>query len=150
MSKFAKKYKILIFSIFFLTSCSTIYKDHGYLPVEADLKRITIGEDSRNSVFEVLGPPSGSGVLKDGSIFYVTTKLKNYLFYKPVVVSRNIVVVSFNEKDLVKNIERFTLEDGRLIVLSQRVTTTNVKGPKILSQILGNIGNIDAENIIGN
>jgi len=53
-------------------------------------------------------------------------------------------------KNLVENIERFTFEDGNVITLSRRVTSTRVKGPKILSQIFGNLGNIDADNILGN
>ena len=149
MSKFALKYKSMIFSTFFLASCSTIYKDHGYLPLDTDLKNVVIGKDTRNSVTELLGSPSGSGVLEDGSIFYISTKIKNFLFYEPKVVSRDMIVVSFDDRDLVENIEKFTLEDGRVVVLSRRVTSAPVKGPKILSQIFGNLGNADAGTLLG-
>ena len=149
MSKFAFKYKSIIFSTFFLASCSTIYKDHGYLPLDTDLKNVVIVKDTRNSVTELLGSPSGSGVLEDGAIFYISTKIKNFLFYEPKVVSRDMIVVSFDDKDLVENIEKFTLEDGRVVVLSRRVTSAPVKGPKILSQIFGNLGNADAGTLLG-
>ena len=149
MSKFALKYKSMIFSTFFLASCSTIYKDHGYLPLDTDLKNVVIGKDTRNSVTELLGSPSGSGVLEDGAIFYISTKIKNFLFYEPKVVSRDMIVVSFDDSDLVENIEKFTLEDGRVVVLSRRVTSAPVKGPKILSQIFGNLGNADAGTLLG-
>jgi len=149
MSKFAFKYRSIIFSTFFLASCSTIYKDHGYLPLDTDLKNVVIGIDTRNSVTELLGSPSGSGVLEDGAIFYISTKIKNFLFYEPKVVSRDMIVVSFDDRDLVENIEKFTLEDGRVVVLSRRVTSAPVKGPKILSQIFGNLGNADAGTLLG-
>ena len=149
MSKFAFKYKSIIFSTFFLASCSTIYKDHGYLPLDTDLKNVVIGKDTRNSVTELLGSPSGSGVLEDGAIFYISTKIKSFLFYEPKVVSRDMIVVSFDDRDLVENIEKFTLEDGRVVVLSRRVTSAPVKGPKILSQIFGNLGNADAGTLLG-
>ena len=149
MSKFAFKYQYLIISTLILTSCSTIYKDHGYLPLDTDLKSVVIGKDSRNSITELLGSPSGSGVLEDGAIFYISTKIKNFLFYEPKVVSRDMIVVSFDEKDLVENVERFSLEDGRVVVLSRRVTSGPVKGPKILTQILGNLGNADAGTLLG-
>lgn len=149
MSKFALKYKSIIFSAFFLASCSTIYKDHGYLPLDTGLKNVVIGKDTRNSVTELLGSPSGSGVLEDGAIFYISTKIKNFLFYEPKVVSRDMIVVSFDDRDLVENIEKFTLEDGRVVVLSRRVTSAPVKGPKILSQIFGNLGNADAGTLLG-
>jgi len=83
MSKFAFKYQYLIISMFILANCSTIYKDHGYLPLDTDLKSVVIGKDSRNSITELLGSPSGSGVLEDGAIFYISTKIKNFLFYEP-------------------------------------------------------------------
>ena len=149
MSKFAFKYQYLIIFTLILTSCSTIYKDHGYLPLDTDLKSVVIGKDSRNSITELLGSPSGSGVLEDGAIFYISTKIKNFLFYEPKVVSRDMIVVSFDEKDLVENVERFSLEDGRVIVLSRRITSAPVKGPKILTQILGNLGNADAGTLLG-
>ena len=149
MSKFAFKYQTLIFSTFLLASCSTIYKDHGYLPLDTDLKSVVVGKDTRNSVTELLGSPSGSGVLEDGAIFYISTKIKNFLFYEPKVVSRDMIVVSFDEKNLVENIEKFTLEDGRVVVLSRRVTSAPVKGPRILSQIFGNLGNADAGTLLG-
>ncbi len=53
------------------------------------------------------------------------------------------------EKNLVENIEKFTLEDGRVVVLSRRVTSAPVKGPRILSQIFGNLGNADAGTLLG-
>ena len=55
MSKFALKYKSMIFSTFFLASCSTIYKDHGYLPLDTDLKNVVIGNNTHvgsNSIIE--------------------------------------------------------------------------------------------------
>ena len=149
MSKFALKYKSIIFSTFFLASCSTIYKDHGYLPLDTDLKNVVIGKDTRNSVTELLGSPSGSGVLEDGAIFYISTKIKNFLFYEPKVVSRDMIVVSFDDRDLVEHIELFTIVDGRVVVLSRRAPSTPVKGPKILSQIFGNLGNADAGTLLG-
>ena len=53
------------------------------------------------------------------------------------------------KKNLVENIEKFTLEDGRVVVLSRRVTSAPVKGPRILSQIFGNLGNADAGTLLG-
>lgn len=126
-----------------LSGCAATYRDHGYLPIEEDLEQVVVGVDTRSTVTEVLGSPIGSGVLEDGAIFYISTRIKNYLFYEPKVVSREMLVVSFDDQDQVANLERFGLEDGRVIVLSRRVTEAPVKGPKILTQILGNLGNFN-------
>ena len=121
---------------------------HGYLPFESDLDNVVIGKDTRQNVIDLLGPPSGQSLLEDGSIFYISTKIKNYLFYNPEIVKRELLLVTFNNIDLVENIEEFSLEDGRIIPISQRVTTSGVRGPKILAQLFGNIGNFDASKLL--
>jgi len=119
------------------------------LPLEESLNQVAIGKDNRGFVTGLLGSPIGSGVLDDGAIFYISTRIKTYLFYEPKVVSRDMIVVSFDSQDKVSNVERFSLEDGRIVVLSRRVTEAPVKGPKILSQILGNFGNVSADDLLG-
>ena len=47
-----------------------------------------------------------------------------------------------------KNVEKFGLQDGRVIVLSRRVTESNVKGLGFLRQLLGNLGNPSAAQFL--
>jgi len=149
MSKSAFLLPLVILTVSLVTGCTTMYKDHGYLPLEESLNQVAIGKDNRGFVTSLLGSPIGSGVLDDGAIFYISTRIKTYLFYEPKVVSRDMIVVSFDSQDKVSNVERFSLEDGRIVVLSRRVTEAPVKGPKILSQILGNFGNVSADDLLG-
>jgi len=149
MSKSAFLLPLVILTVSLVTGCTTTYKDHGYLPLEESLNQVAIGKDNRGFVTGLLGSPIGSGVLDDGAIFYISTRIKTYLFYEPKVVSRDMIVVSFDSQDKVSNVERFSLEDGRIVVLSRRVTEAPVKGPKILSQILGNFGNVSADDLLG-
>jgi outer membrane protein assembly factor BamE (lipoprotein component of BamABCDE complex) len=143
MSKSAFLSSMAVVVALSVTGCSATYRDHGYLPVEADLEQVVVGVDTRSTVTDLLGSPIGSGVLDDGAIFYISTRVKNYLFYEPKVISREMLVVSFDDQDQVSNLERFGLEDGRVIVLSRRVTEAPVKGPRALTQILGNLGNFN-------
>ena len=39
---------------------------------------------------------------------------------------RQVVAISFDEDGVVKNIERFGLEDGMVVVLNRRVTDDNI------------------------
>ena len=45
--------------------------------------------------------------------------------------------------------DTFTLEDGRVIALSRRVTNSNVKGISLIRQLLGNFGNFTAGQFLG-
>ena len=149
MSKSAFKFTLIMLIALSVSGCTAIYRDHGYLPAEGDLEQVVVGVDNRSTVQEVLGSPIGSGVLDDGAIFYLSTKVKHYAFYEPKVVEREMLVVSFDTDDQVENIEKFGLKDGRVITLSRRVTTGPVKGPKFLKQILGNLGNFNPAGLLG-
>lgn len=149
MSKSAFKFGVAVITALSISGCTAIYRDHGYLPPEADLEQIVVGVDNRDTVQEVLGSPISSGVLDDGAIFYTHTKVKHHTYHEPKVVERTMLVVSFDDEGQVSNLEKFGLEDGRVVTLSRRVTTGPVKGPKLLKQILGNIGNFDPTGAIG-
>ena len=53
------------------------------------------------------------------------------------------MAISFDGRGRVENIERFGLENGNVVVLSRRVTESNIKGVSFLRQLFRNIGNID-------
>ncbi|MBC7156656.1 MAG: outer membrane protein assembly factor BamE, partial [Rhodobacteraceae bacterium] len=42
-------------------------------------------------------------------------------------------------------VERFGLRDGEVVALSRRVTETNVRGVTFIRQLIGNIGNLRAD-----
>lgn len=150
MSKSAFKFSVATIVALSVSGCTALYRDHGYVPHQDDLDQIVIGVDNRDTVQEVLGTPISSGVLADGSIYYISTRVKHFAFYEPKVVEREMLVVSFDGDQQVENIETFGLEDGRVITLARRVTEGPVKGPKLLTQILGNLGNFDPTAALGN
>ncbi len=132
-----------------LVACSPTYKFHGYAPTEDELANVIVGADTRETVEEIIGKPSSSGVLEDGSWYYVSTKVEHKTYNAPKAIERQLVTISFNKSGVVENIERFGLEDGRVVALNRRVTDLPVKGPNALSQIIGNIGNLDLGQALG-
>ena len=67
--------------------------------------------------------------------------------FKPEVVERQVLAISFDDADTVANIERFSLADGNIVPLSRRVTDSSVLNNGLLRQLLGNIGNFDPQNL---
>ena len=59
------------------------------------------------------------------------------------------MAISFDDTDAIANIERFGLEDGRIVPLSRRVTDSSVVENGFLRQLLGNIGNFNPANAFG-
>ncbi len=131
-----------------VTACTAIYRNHGYVPTEEELAAITVGVDTRDSVLEAVGSPSSSGLLNESGYFYVSTRMRHYGARAPQVVSRQLVAISFDQRGVVRNIERFGLEDGRVIALDRRVTSSSIEDKTFLRQLLGNIGSFNPANVI--
>lgn len=126
-----------------LSACSAQYRSHGYVPSEEDLAQLVVGVDSRATVDDLVGVPSASGLVGEGNYYYVRSKVREYGAFRPEVVERQVLAISFDDTDTIANIERFGLEDGHVVPLTRRVTTSSVVDNNILRQLLGNIGNID-------
>lgn len=129
-----------------MAACTPVYQNHGYVPTEEELARIQIGAP-RETVQEVLGRPSAEGMLNADAWYYVQGRWKLTGINAPREIDREVVAVSFDTAGRVTNIERFGTEHGQVVVLSRRVTESNVQGNSVLSQIFGNIGRLNAEDL---
>lgn len=131
-----------------LAACTPIYRNHGYAPSDSDLDEIIIGVDTRDSVAELVGSPQASGVVRDDAWYYVASTRKTVGYRAPEEIEREVVAISFAEDDTVTNIERFGLEQGRVVALNRRVTDDNIRGVTFIRQLLGNIGQFSAADVI--
>ncbi len=131
-----------------LMACTAIYRNHGYVPSDEDLAAIKVGVDTRDTVAENVGSPGASGVLEESGYYYVATRMRHYGPREPQVVSRELVAISFDQRGVVRNIERFGLEDGRVIPLSTRVTSSSVEDKTFLRQLLGNLGRFNPGTVL--
>ncbi len=130
-----------------LAGCVPIYTNHGYIPTDDDLALLAVGVDSRESVAATIGRPAASGLLGDDAWYYIQSRYQTVAAAAPVEIDREVVAISFAANGLVSNIERFGLEQGRIVPLSRRVTTANIRGRGILAQIFGNIGRLNTDNL---
>jgi outer membrane protein assembly factor BamE (lipoprotein component of BamABCDE complex) len=126
-----------------LAACSPTTQIHGYVPSEAEVSRITPGVDTVETVAEVLGRPSSSGLLQGSAWYYVQSTVATYTYNAPEVVDRTVLAVDFAPNGVVTGIERYGLEDGRIINLSTRVTETGGQTLGVLRQLFGNLRNLD-------
>ncbi len=130
-------------------ACTPVIRNHGFIPFQEDLDRIVIGQDTREGVAAIVGPPTAGGVLAGGDYYYVASKFRHYGAVAPVEISREVLAIRFDSAGLVRNIERFGLEDGRIVVLSRRVTDDNIADTTFIRQLMGNIGRVNAADFIG-
>lgn len=132
-----------------VSACTTIYRHHGYIPPEQDLAQIVVGTSTREDVATLVGRPGAAGLLEGSAWYYVGSKWRHYGLSEPTEVSREVVAVRFTPEGVVSNVERFGLERGRVITLSQRVTTANVQGLSVIKQLLSGLGKFNPAGMLG-
>lgn len=131
-----------------VVACSPTFKNYGFVPPDSELEKIVIGTDTRATVEELLSRPTSSGALSEGAWYYISSQVRYYTYNNPEVIERNIVAITFDDSDTVSNIERFGIEDGRLIAFSQRTTESGVAGTSFFRQLARNVGNFDAADFL--
>lgn len=127
-----------------VTACAPVYRDHGYVPTDTDLAQIKVGTDTRETVAGLIGRPSASALLNDTGWYYVQSRWKYFGARAPQEFDRQVVAITFTDAGIVENVERFGLENGRVVTLSRRVTDSNIKGVGFLRQLMGNLGRVQA------
>ena len=131
-----------------IASCSAQYRNHGYVPSEEDLSEVVVGVDTRDSVAESIGAPSSSGILNESGYYYIATRLRHFGPSEPKPVSRELVAISFDQAGVVSGVERYGLENGQVIPLQRRVTSSGIQDKTFLRQLLGSLGNIGPGNVL--
>jgi outer membrane protein assembly factor BamE (lipoprotein component of BamABCDE complex) len=123
-----------------VTGCSPIKRNYGYTPPETDLQQLAIGRDTRDTVTEKIGAPLNEGMNRGNNWYYVSSRRQTVGPFEPEVTDRQIVALRFSEAGTLQNVERYGLEDGRVVVLSRRVTDDSVPDTNLLRRIFGNLG----------
>lgn len=133
-----------------LAACTATYRNHGYVPPEEDLAQVTVGQTTQGELEGLIGRPSAQGLLTGSAWYYVGSRWRFYGPREPQEIDRQIVAISFSESGTVSNVERFGLERGQVVILSQRVTDTGVTSLGLIRQLMGNVGRMQAGDLIGN
>ncbi len=140
----------LILCVLAAAGCAPTVQVHGYIPPPEDIAKIRPGFDDIGSVEQVLGRPSSNGVLRDTAWYYVQSRVESFTYNPPRVIDRTVLAVSFDQRGVVRGIERYGLEDGKIVNLTVRTTETGGREMGVLEQLFGNILNLDAEQLNNN
>lgn len=136
-------------ALFMAVGCTTLYRNHGYAPTDDQLAEVLVGVDTRDTVTDVIGPPTAGGVSNGGGFFYVQSRFRLYGPLEPREIDREVVAIRFDDEGVVSNVERFGLENGQIVALSRRVTQDNIRDTTFLRQLFGSIGRFDAGDFLG-
>ncbi|MEK9759335.1 MAG: outer membrane protein assembly factor BamE [Paracoccaceae bacterium] len=133
-----------------LAACGGQYRNHGYMPLAEDVGALIVGVDTRDSIIEVMGVPTTGGVLTEEAMYYVRSRVHHKGYVKPNEIQRDVLVLSFDKNQILRNVERFGIEKGKLIRLEHRVTEAPGGDRSVLQQIIGSIGGFNPNSIVNN
>lgn len=133
----------LLAAVTLMSGCATLTDRHGYIPDAELLADVEVGRDTRDTVDRILGRPGTEGIIDESGWYYVRSDYERFMWREPVEVDRQVLAVSFDDDGRVSNIERFGLEQGRVVALERRVTTANTAGVSFLRQLFSNLGNFN-------
>lgn len=125
-----------------LGGCGLGFTDvRGYVPDEERLVRLEPGRQTRDDVQELLGTPASQGVFDaEQSWYYIMRKTHQFAFLQPEVLEQRVVVVHFDNEGTLRDVRRYTLEDGMVVDPVTRRTPSPGKELTFLEQLLGNVG----------
>jgi outer membrane protein assembly factor BamE (lipoprotein component of BamABCDE complex) len=125
-----------------LSACATSKHVDGQLPNPEKLAALDVGVHTRDDVAKLIGTPSTTSLFDDDSWYYIKRVTQQVAFFEPVVMDQKIVAIVFNEEGKLADIVLYREEDGREIVMVERITPTHGRKLSIWEQLLSNFGRL--------
>ena len=137
---FKQKIIVLISVYFFLSSCSGIKNNNGYMPVEDNIMQLKVNVTSSSSARLKLGEPALILGNREPIFIYASQVTNRVLFFEPKVISRNVLVLYFNKNKRLKKVNRLNLNDGKSFALNTDATNLNAEQRSLVATLFSNFG----------
>ena len=131
---------MLIFSGLLLVQCAPMRAVRGNFVEVEQIKPLKAGSSTKADVSAALGTPSTTDPFNPRTWIYIGEKTKQRAFFAPEIEARQIIVVKFNEQDILEKIEQRNDKTGKITVMAERKTPTAGHKMNALQQMIGNIG----------
>ena len=132
-----------------VAGCAQIDRFQGFTPPAAEIATLQVGATSKEEVITLFGPPISERALENNTIYYASSQFRYFGPFAPRIIDRQILAIDFDAADRVRNIARYTMEDGQIIVLDRRVTEDGINDVTFLSQLFASFGRLDAGAFLG-
>lgn len=123
-----------------LTACSAQVDRHGHVFTDVDLQQVQPGM-SKDQVKLALGTPDTTATVGGDVYYYISSTRKTSPFREGRVVDRKVVVVYFDQSQMVAKMGNYGLKDGRVFDFISKETPSHGRELTALQQIFGNIAN---------
>ncbi|MEB3702855.1 Outer membrane protein assembly factor BamE domain protein [Candidatus Bealeia paramacronuclearis] len=131
-----------LFLSFSLLGCAQV-DVHGHHIDPETLDTIEMGKTTKEEVVEILGTPASVATFQDNTWYYISEKTRRTVsFMKPDVLESRTVILSFDDKGRVKDIQEKGAQDKKVVAHVGRSTPTAGRSFGFFEQLLGNVGRL--------
>ncbi|MBV9758302.1 MAG: outer membrane protein assembly factor BamE [Alphaproteobacteria bacterium] len=111
--------------------------------VDADaLKQLVPGTSTRADVTAAIGSPTMKASFNDNRWIYIGEVTQNRIASKPAVVAQRVVVLSFDDQGVLRDIQRLTKRDSLPVDVVGRTTPSPGAHASLFQQLFGNVGRV--------
>lgn len=121
-------------------ACADQVSTHGHILRTATVEDVRPGVATRQDVQAALGTPTSAAAFDNQVWYYITQVKVQQAFFKPDTAQQQVLVVHFDETDVVDRVGVLAETDSKEVTLVSRETGTAGHKLSFLEQLLGNVG----------
>jgi len=137
------RFSLILAFFLYLGACSPIHHIRGNLPTDEVLAQIKIGQQTREQVRAILGPPTIQQQFRGDGWYYVGERTKNVAFFLPEIIERKVIFITFDAKDVVQSIDMRDATEETVVTIVERKTPTLGRDPSLFKELFSTFGKID-------
>lgn len=119
--------------------------------IEPDsLKELTLGTSTKADVAAVIGSPTAHDTFDENIWLYISEITQDRIGNTQGELDQNVVVLHFDDKGLLRTIDKVTKSDELPVTVIARTTPSPGTEASFLQQLLGNIGRFNPTAGLGN
>jgi len=143
MLKLQKTFFIAIFISLAISSCISRVEKHGYMFDLSDHQLLTEGIFTKNKVLQLMGSPTLISDLDGREVWiYYAEDVRKLLFFKPDIINREIIMLSFNKNETLTKLENYSLENEKNLRFAENYTKVHSNKNGVFKSIFGNVGSV--------
>lgn len=123
-----------------LAACSPRVDQRGNLLDPDYVLAVQPGVQTKEQVAQLLGTPSTVATFSDKTWYYISKRTETTAFFAPDITDQQVLVVSFDDADVVEKVKLYGMDDAYEIEPVDRTTPTYGQSLTVLQQLFGNIG----------
>ncbi|AIL65258.1 SmpA / OmlA family protein [Rickettsiales bacterium Ac37b] len=140
LSQIRQKLLLIFVLAVMATACTKNILVHGFIFKSQDLAKLQKNVTSQNDVLEILGTPTTTSEFGNNTWYYLSSKYERIAFLNPKVIEKRVLLLKFNNHNILEDVEEYVLDQDDLVVFSDESTGVAGDDTRIFKQFIENIG----------